>query len=262
MSAALACEAAEDGLRVLVIDAVGDGGLERVLEADPRGLEIETLRLTPERALSEYIEQHLRLPLSPNKLGPMAKLFDYVATAAPGVREVLILGKIGESARSEADVWDMVVVDAPATGHAVELLTAADTLSELIRVGPIVDQTRWIGDMIADPAATSVLAVTLAEELSVSECLSLVDRLRSEASVRISGVVVNRMPQLLNKKAIKQANRMSTERASLAAARSAVATEQLARITEQAAERVVTVPEATSALSPIFQVQTALRSWQ
>lgn len=156
---------------------------------------MEILELSTERALDEYIDLYLPLPIAPSRLGPIAAIFDYVATAAPGVREILTIGKIAYEVREGA--WDIVVVDGPATGHCVELLAAPETLNELVGFGPLVDQTGWIEALLADPDTTGVIAVTLAEELPVSETLSLLDRLLTETSVGITGLVVNQVPPVL-----------------------------------------------------------------
>ncbi len=252
---AIARNAASTGQRVLAIDAIGDGGLDMILDGLPDQDNLVTLRLTPDLALKEYLRTFLRIPIAPNRFGPIAKIFDYVATAAPGVREVLVLGKIATEVR-DGD-WDLVVVDAPATGHAVELLTAADTLSELIRVGPIVSQTRWIGDLIGDPEVTSVLAVTLAEELPTTECLELLARLETETRVDIGGVIVNRTPTILGKRGLAQALRLGDERSLVAKERSEVAAQQLERLGGCDAPVLVVSP-ASIAEHPVLHLQEHL----
>ncbi len=258
--AALATNALAEGKKVLAIDAVGDGGLETVLRQGwDSGDQPEVLRLTPDHALNEYLRIFLHLPIAPNRIGPLARIFDYVATAAPGVREVLVLGKIASEVRDGG--WDSVVVDAPATGHAVELLTAADTLTEMIRVGPIVSQTRWIGDLIGDPTQTTVIAVTLAEELPVTECLELLHRLEDEARVEVSGIVSNRTPTVLTKRGRSQAKRLGDDRSAIAIARSKEADLQLDRLQEQGLPLLV-VPPAPSGVHAITQLRQALQEWQ
>lgn len=263
-AAALATNAADRGLKVLAIDAVGDGGLRAVLDSEGAAISdevwshLDVLKLTPDEALKEYLRLFLRVPLATSRIGPLARIFDYVATAAPGVREILVLGKIATEVR-DGD-WDLVVVDGPATGHAVELLGAADTLSELIRVGPIVTQTRWIGDLIADPAITTVLAVTLAEELPTTECLELLDRLRTEVRVDVSGVVVNRAPTLLEPDDYRQAESLGTTHAVVAAERSRAANLQLDRL-ESIDQPLLLVPPARVGVSALTQLRSALEDW-
>ncbi len=154
------------------------------------------LQLDTEKALDEYVRLFLRSPIPPSRVRPIARIFDYVATAAPGVREILAIGKIGHEVRARN--WDVVVVDAPATGHLIELVAAPDTLAELIPVGPLADQTAWLSALLGDQATTGAVAVTTAEELPVSETLELLARLVEETRVGLAGVVVNRVPTLLD----------------------------------------------------------------
>jgi len=203
-AAALSRQAAKRGKRVLLIDALGDGGsalalgLERpprpgvTTEVDAGGDQLCILTLSTEAALDEYVRLNLPIPIAPSSLGPIARMFDFVATAAPAVREILVIGKIGHGVRGGG--WDLVVVDAPATGHVVEVLSAPRVLGELVGFGPLASETAWLADLLADGATTAAVAVTLAEELPVTETFELVARIRSETDVRVAGVVVNRLP--------------------------------------------------------------------
>ena len=90
------------------------------------------------------------------RIGPMARAFDFVATAAPGVKEILTVGKVcwelRESLEGRAD-WDLIVVDAAATGHVISQLDAPGAIQELVQVGPIRNQTGWMVDLLSDPVA-------------------------------------------------------------------------------------------------------------
>lgn len=266
VTAAIALNARSEGKRVLAVDAVGDGGLQAVFDrsaaadggGNSSGGELEVLCLTPDRALKEYLRIFLRVPIPSKRIAPMSKLFDYVATAAPGVREILVLGKIATEVR-DGD-WDLVVVDGPATGHVVELLHAADTLSDLIRVGPIVSQTRWIGELVADPDVTSVVAVTLPEELPVTECIELLDRLGNEARIRVAGVISNRTPTVLTQAALDEASALGTDIAQLARRRSVTVDAQLDRLDDLDLP-LLCVPPARAGIDPVIQLQAALADW-
>ena len=194
MTAALAARAASEGKRVLAVDAIGTGDLGRLVRAT-RGLPtFETLRLTTGEALDQYLRIYLKLPIGPRRLGPLTRIFDYVSAAAPGVREILVIGKIGWEVRSGQ--WDEIVVDGPATGHVVELLDAPRTMAELVPTGPLAEQTGWLREILASPA-TGIVAVSSPDELSVSETIELVDRLRAETEAELRLVVANRVPPLL-----------------------------------------------------------------
>ena len=212
-AAALAQQAARNGLRALAIDATATGGLALALGHQQRpkpGRPMELsdpavtmVELGTEAALDEYVRLTLRIPIAPRSLGPIARIFDYVATAAPAVREILTIGKIAHEVRRGP--WDVVVVDGPATGHVIELLAAPDALGELVGRGPLVDEAHWISALLADPAVTSAIPVTLAEELPVTETVELVARLRAETRVHAGGLVVNRVPPVVSEAGQREA---------------------------------------------------------
>ena len=135
------------------------------------------------------------------RIGPLARTFDFVADAAPGVKEILTVGKLCYEVRERH--YDLVVVDAEATGHIVgPARRAPRSISELVQVGLVRDQTRWMIDILEDPApdrASSI--VTTPEEMPVTETLELVDRLgATETRVGLAAVVVNRvLPELFDR---------------------------------------------------------------
>ena len=202
IAAGIAQRAVADGKAVLAVDAVAAGGLAMALghaggitpgemvEVGPAGPTL--LELDTEASLDEFVRLNLRSPISTRSLGPIAKIFEYVATAAPAVREILTIGKIGHEVRRQA--WDLVVVDGPATGHVVELLSSPATLQELVGFGPLVAETGWIAELLADREQTAVIVVAIPEELPISESLQLLARLEAETDVGIGALVVNRMP--------------------------------------------------------------------
>ena len=113
------------------------------------------------------------------RIGPLANVFDFVANAAPGVKEILTVGKVcwevRESIEGRAD-WDLVVVDAAATGHVLAQLDAPRTIRELVHTGPIRNQTEWMIEILSDPALTALNVVTAPEEMPVNETIELVAR--------------------------------------------------------------------------------------
>jgi anion-transporting ArsA/GET3 family ATPase len=206
VAAALALVAARQGKRVLVVDVDAKGAIADRFEAGtirfkPREVMpgISLLAMDTEASLAEYLRLNLRVPIL-GRLGPIAHMLDFVATAAPGVREILTIGKIcwelRESIEGRSD-WDLIVVDAAATGHVIAQLGAADTMREMVAVGPIRGQTAWMSELLADPAITALNVVTTPEEMPVSETVDLVARVRSELSVPLGVVFVNRvLPEL------------------------------------------------------------------
>ena len=104
-----------------------------------------------EASLREYLKLHLRIPVV-GRIGPLAKAFDFVATAAPGVREILTVGKLCYEVRERH--YDLVVVDAPASGHIIGQLAAPQAINDLVKVGLIRTQTDWMLDILSDAQKT------------------------------------------------------------------------------------------------------------
>ncbi len=267
VAAAIAVEAAAAGKRVLAVDVVADGGLSAALgpaatrfERANGGL-LEVLELSTEEALREYVDIYLRVPISPTRLGPIAAIFDYVATAAPGVREILTIGKIAYEVREEN--WDLVVVDGPATGHCVELLAAADNLTDLIGIGPLVEQTRWVGGILSDPATTAAVVVAQAEELPVAETTMLLERLHNETDVDIAGIVVNKVPRRVTGPgrselvAVEESDGDLAQAAHVALSSSDTAIEQLEILADLGHETAV----VDLAAEPVAEVRRVLAAW-
>jgi anion-transporting ArsA/GET3 family ATPase len=118
-----------------------------------------------------------------------------VASAAPGVREVLVVGKLAYEVREGH--YDLVIVDAPATGHVVGQLAAPSAIHDLVRVGLVRDQTTWMLEMLRDPAVTGTVIVAVPEEMPVTETIELSQRLEAETDVDLAAVVMNRvLPEL------------------------------------------------------------------
>ena len=201
VAAGLSQLAAQHGKRVLVCEVDAKGDVTTLFEAAPTDFtprEIATgiwsMSMDTEASLREYLKLHLRIPVV-GRIGPLAKAFDFVATAAPGVREILTVGKLCWEVR-EAH-YDIVVVDAPASGHIVGQLAAPQAINDLVKVGLIRSQTDWMLDILSDPRQTGLVAVCTPEEMPVSETLELATRVREETTVRMSAVIVNRvLPEL------------------------------------------------------------------
>lgn len=151
-----------------------------------------TISIDPQNAMEEY----LRL-----KTGPLGqavgstRLFQAFAMATPGMRELLSIGKVWELAQferrtREAAPYDVVIVDAPATGHGVGILRTPRTFAEIARVGPIARQGGQIARTIADRSFTAVVAVSTPEEMPVNETLSLHDSLL-EDELDLDVVILN-----------------------------------------------------------------------
>lgn len=199
VAAALAELAAARGLRALLISADGSPGAAGLFGVDPEHAPIEVsrnlsvLQIQSEASLEEFVK--LQLGALGAVAGPVARAFNFVADAAPGVGELLLVGKYAHEARTGD--WDIVVVDAASSGHLLGELAAPGNVAEIAPVGRLARETGWIIALLRDPEVTGVINVTLAEEMPVSETLDFVDRLQSETPASLAAVVVNRArPQL------------------------------------------------------------------
>jgi anion-transporting ArsA/GET3 family ATPase len=206
VAAATALLAAEQGQRVLVVEADDKGAIPGNFEQPSVGFEprevypgVCAMAMRTEDSLKEYLKLNLRVPVL-GRLGPLARVLDFVATAAPGVKEILTVGKIcwevRESIEGRAD-WDLVVVDAAATGHIIGQLDAPRAIQELVSVGMVREQTDWMVELLSDPSVTSLNVVATPEEMPVNETIELVQKARVELTVPLGAVVVNRvLPEL------------------------------------------------------------------
>ena len=123
-------------------------------------------------------------------------MFSYLVAATPGLRELLTVGKVWELAQPDrrtpgAHPYDLVILDAPATGHGVAVLEAPGTFADAARVGPVARQGRRIHEMLADPGQTAVVAVATPAEMPVNETLQLQGALGAPLGQRLAAVVVN-----------------------------------------------------------------------
>ena len=206
VTAATALLAAEQGQRVLVVEADDKGAIPGNFEQPSVGFEprevypgVCAMAMRTEDSLKEYLKLNLRVPVL-GRLGPLARVLDFVATAAPGVKEILTVGKVcwevRESIEGRAD-WDLVVVDAAATGHIIGQLDAPRAIQDLVSVGMVREQTDWMVELLSDPSVTSLNVVATPEEMPVNETIELVQRARVELTVPLGAVLVNRvLPEL------------------------------------------------------------------
>ena len=205
VAAALTQLAAEHGKKVLACEVDAKGDLSALFEAAPTDFTprevapgIWSMSMDTEASLREYLKLQMRIPVV-GRIGPLAKAFDFVATAAPGVREILTVGKLCYEVRERH--YDLVVVDAPASGHIIGQLSAPQAINDLVKVGLIRSQTDWMLDILSDHQQTGLVAVTTPEEMPVSETLELTTRVAEETTVRMSAVVVNQvLPELFGQR--------------------------------------------------------------
>ena len=203
LAAALGLLAARRGRRAIVVEVSGRGDVPRLFArpGEP-GVETElapglwTLDVDPRQALEEYLRDQLPLRVIADAIGSSAT-FGYVAAATPGLRELLTIGKIWELAQPHrrartAQPYDVVVVDAPATGHGLALLEAPRTFANAAQVGPIARHARRIAVTVRDRSTTALVAVTTPEQAAVDELLALRAALGQLDAVLANAVAANR----------------------------------------------------------------------
>jgi anion-transporting ArsA/GET3 family ATPase len=199
VSMALGLLAARRGLRTIVAELASQERVQRTFEhREGQFREVElapglfTISIDPQHAMEEYLR------VKSGRLGEAlgsSRLFHAFAMATPGMRELLSIGKVWELAQferrtREASPYDLVIVDAPATGHGVAILRTPRTFAEIAKVGPIAHQGRTIAQTIYDRDFTAVLAVSTAEEMPINETLALRSQLRREG-LRLEAVILN-----------------------------------------------------------------------
>jgi anion-transporting ArsA/GET3 family ATPase len=207
VAAALALALASGGRRVLLTEVEGRQGIaqlfdtpplpyeERKVAVAPGGGDVHALAIDPEQALLDYL--HMFYKLSPTGI-PARTLrrmgaIDFATTIAPGLRDVLLTGKVKEAVvrrdRTGRHAYDAVVLDAPPTGRIARFLNISHEVGGLARMGPIKTQSEGVMQVLRS-STTAVHLVTLLEEMPVQETIDGVAELQS-VGLPVGGVVVN-----------------------------------------------------------------------
>ena len=183
VTAVLAHAAAGAGLRVLAVELEGKPVLNDLL-ADTS---VEVLTITAPEALADYLDTHGLHRVS--KRLATSGIIDVVATAAPGIDDIVVLGKLKQLERS--DDYDLIVVDGPAAGHAITFLLAARGLLDTVRGGPIHTQAQDVLEMFQDPTRCQVLLVTLPETTPINELIETAYSVEERVGVQLGPIIVN-----------------------------------------------------------------------
>lgn len=202
VGASVAVAAAKRGADVLLVELEGRGGLAELFGRPPLGYDEAPLmvpghepapgsvrgrQIGPDDALADYLDRAGLGPLV-SRLSRSGAI-EVVATAAPGIRDLVALGKIRQL--EQAGAADLIVVDAPATGHALTFLTAAAGLAASTPSGPVRDQADLVLEMFADDRRCQVVLVTLPEETPISETIETAFSLEDEVGIKLAPLVVN-----------------------------------------------------------------------
>ena len=213
VAAALALVAARHGRKVCIAEVDRKGTLPRLFGGRPLGYEPRQLspgvfgmNIVPEAALAEYLDVQYHMKRI-SKAFTSTHFVDYITAAAPGLKDILMLGKIwyleqgrmggsgptgyGSAEGRRPGSFDTIVVDAPAAGHMLTFLSAPMGLADAVRLGPVKRQSDWLVQMLQDPARTRVHLVTLPEEMPVSETLETAEALQERVGIHTGAVFAN-----------------------------------------------------------------------
>ncbi len=202
IAAAIGMLAARRGLRTIVVEVGDHGRLPELFGVAPgrEGAEVRLREglagttIDPDRALLEWVQElGGRIP---GRVLASSGTFQYFAAAAPGARELFTMVKIWELTQERrwqrrAAGYDLVVLDAPATGHALGMLRSPQTFGAIARVGPVAARAHEVGDLLADPARSAYVAVAQGTEMAVTETIELQDGLREQIGRDLGVVIVN-----------------------------------------------------------------------
>jgi anion-transporting ArsA/GET3 family ATPase len=257
VAAALGLLAARRGRRTVVCEVAQQERLAALFGAHDVGHEepelapgLFAVSVEPERAMHEWLRYQLRSGALAGLLGH-SRLFHYLTAAAPGVTELVTMGKVWDLAqpqrRTKGARFDTVIMDAPATGHALALLRAPRTYANVARVGPIARQATQIDAFLRDRSATGVLSVALPEEMPVNETVDLERRLGDDLGMRVDQIVANAvLPQRFTAAEVRGLRELRDNTAVQAALaehhRASGQQEQLERLRDEARAPVSTLP--------------------
>lgn len=202
VSATVARAAARSGLSSLIVEVEGKSGLSsmygvpafsyeevELAAADPAAgtASVRARTLTPDEALVEYLQDSDMGRISKRLMTSGA--LDMVSTAIPGIRDILVLGKIKQMERDR--LADLLILDAPAAGHAITFLQSASGLADAVPIGPINSQAKEVLQLLGDPQRCQVMLVTLPEETPVNELVETAYQLEDRVGISLGPVVVN-----------------------------------------------------------------------
>lgn len=203
ISGALGAALAALGRRVLLIEVDPRENLHQMFDVPPSGGEVVRIspqlslqNLQPRQVIQDLVRQHVKVEMFTRRV-TASPIFQHFVEGAPGLKELAVLSEAERvvtatgKGRSAQAPFDIVVLDAPATGHGVSMLAAPSLVAEVIVKGPIGAQARDLAAMVADPARTGIVVVTWAEEMPVQETLELRQALLQRAGREPELLVIN-----------------------------------------------------------------------
>ncbi|HEU4392362.1 MAG TPA: ArsA family ATPase [Solirubrobacterales bacterium] len=264
VAVALGLRAAAEGKRTIVCEVASQENASRMFDHTEVGFhEVEmeenlwSISIDPDESMREYVLLQLKVRAMRDMLF-RSRIFNYLAAATPGLKELVTIGKIWELAQLDRKVkkgrkYDLVIVDAPATGHGVGFLQTPRTFANIARVGPIHSQAQTLDRFITDHEHTGTAIVALPEEMPVNESAALEHDLRDEVGVAVDRIYLNGLyPERFSKAEAKRLSGLAeTEEGAVRAAARAALSEhsrarsqraQLARLRRRVEAPVKTLP--------------------
>lgn len=261
---ALGIRAAMEGKRTIVCEVSATENASRLFSQAEVGFrEVElandlwAISIDPEESMREYVLLQLKVKAMRDMLF-RSRMFTYLAAATPGLNELVTIGKIWELAQLDRKVkhgrkYDLVIVDAPATGHGISFLQTPRTFASIARVGPIHSQALQLEALITDHDQTGTVIVSLPEEMPVNETSRLESELTSDIGIAVDRVIMNALyPDSFTKSEVKTIGKLKKSddpevraagRAALSQAKRAAAQrEQLERLRGMVEAEVSTLP--------------------
>ena len=204
VSIALGLAAARMGKRTIVCEVSAQEKASSVFKVGAIGFNevkvddnLWAISIDTEESLREYLLIQLKVRAMRDLL-VRSRIFNYLAAATPGLKELVTIGKVWELAQDDRQVkkagtYDLVIVDAPATGHGVGFLQTPRTFADIARVGPVHSQARTLDAYLTNPQTTGVAIVAMPEEMPVNETVSLESQLVDEVGISVDRVYMNAM---------------------------------------------------------------------
>ncbi len=206
VSCALAEAARRAGKRVLLAETAAIESVASRFEVRPAPLGyagralrpgLHAIHVDPHEALADYVRLQTGLGAVTDRV-LQTEIFQQLLEAAPGWRELIMLGKVWHLEQKRSDrggpFYDLLIVDAPATGHGLTFLDVPRVVQQALQAGPLSRHAGWVEELVHDRERTLLLPVTLAEELPVAETVELIERARSEIDIAVDRIVVNGLP--------------------------------------------------------------------
>ena len=276
VAAALGLAAAAEGKRTIVCEVADQDRVSRAFQhaGVEREREVElaenlwAITIDPQLALEEWLGRQLGAGALFRTL-LRSSAFQYFVAAAPGAKELITIAKVWELAQLERwdkrnRAYDLVIVDAPASGHGLAMLTTPQTFGDIARLGPIQRQAYKVRDMLSDPQRTGYLAVAIPEEMPVNETLELQDKLPQAVGMGLDAIVVNGLyPERFSKAEADRLREIAAadghDPAAAAALRAALASDERSRAQRTHLRRLRRDAEAPVLTLPfLFQAELGL----